>query len=451
MKALGQILLIASSLIMGVLANGQEPAPTRRTITLQEAVQLALKRNHVVKIAGYQVEQKQHAKEVARSRYLPSIQNDTQLLRITDTQFIEIPRGSLGTIGGTPIPEKPAVLNQGGHTSFTSGTMLVQPITQLFTKIRPQNDIAHAELEATRAQEKQTENDIALKVHKLFYLVLIAQLHYKSTEAKIQAAQDLHSERIEQVKYGSALEEEAIASEAEALQAKQELLSTGFQLSDLNLQLDDAIGLPLNTPLELDPDVPASDEPCARDACVKTALESNPSILAAREEVRKATAAVRLSKGDFVPDVTAFARYSHQNDSVPFLAQDFGTFGVHLNYELFDGGRKRAALHESDAQLKAAKENLARANDEVELAVQVAYNKVQRTQQMVSVSQKILSLRTESNRVFAQQLQNGVALRSQAANATAQAAEAQAQLLQSHLDFLQARHELTQAIGITPE
>jgi len=451
MKAFGQILLIVSTLMMGVVANGQEPAPARRTITLQEAVQLALKHNHVVKIAGYQVEQKQHAKEVARSQYLPSIHNDTQLLRITDTQFIEIPRGSLGVIAGTPIPEKPAVLNQGGHTSFTSGTMLVQPITQLFTKVRPLNDIARAELESTRAQGRQTENEVALKVHKLYYFVLIAQLHYKSTEAKIQAAQDLHSERIEQVKYGSALEEEAIASEADALQAKQELLTTGFQLSDLNLQLADAIGLPLNTQLELDPDVPASDEPCAREDCVKTALESNPAILAAREELRKATAAVRLSKADFVPDVTAFARYSHQNDSVPFLAENFGTFGLHLNYELFDGGRRRAALHESDAQLKAAKENLARANDEVELAVQVAYNKVQRTREMVGVSQKILALRAESSRVFAQQMQNGVALRSQAGNAAAQAAEAKAQLLQSQLDFLQARHELTQSMGITPE
>ena len=111
----------------------------------------------------------------------------------------------------------------------------------------------------------------------------------------------------------------------------------------------------------------------------------------------------------------------------------------------------RAALRENEAQLKAARENLARATDEVELAVQVAYSKVQRTREMVGVSQKILTLRTESSRVFAQQLRNGAALRSQAGNAVAQEAEAKAQLLGTQLDFLQARHELTQAMGITPE
>ena len=71
-------------------------------------------------------------------------------------------------------------------------------------------------------------------------------------------------------------------------------------------------------------------------------------------------------------------------------------------------------MKERNAQLAQAKENLARVTEEVELAVQVAYNKLQRTREMVNVSQKLLALRSESSRVFSQQLQNGSALRSQA-------------------------------------
>ena len=59
-----------------------------------------------------------------------------------------------------------------------------------------------------------------------------------------------------------------------------------------------------------------------------------------------------------MPDVSAFARYSYQNN-VPFLARNFGSFGVHLDYDLFDSGRKRAVLREREAQLSQAKENLA--------------------------------------------------------------------------------------------
>jgi outer membrane protein TolC len=54
-----------------------------------------------------------------------------------------------------------------------------------------------------------------------------------------------------------------------------------------------------------------------------------------------------------VPDLDAFARYSYQNN-VPFLARNFGTFGIHFSYELFDGGKKRYTLPEREAQLAQA-------------------------------------------------------------------------------------------------
>ena len=57
--------------------------------------------------------------------------------------------------------------------------------------------------------------------------------------------------------------------------------------------------------------------------------------------------------------------------------------------------------------------------DDVQLRVQVAYNKLHRTQEMVSVSQELVALRTESSRVTAQQLQQGAALHSQADSAVA--------------------------------
>src|SRR5258707_15742067 len=90
-----------------------------RRITLREAVQLALKHNHVVRIAGYAVDEKQHAKEAAKGSYFPSVRNDSSFLRVTDTQLIQINPGSLGTAGGTPIPPISSVINQGGRNLTT--------------------------------------------------------------------------------------------------------------------------------------------------------------------------------------------------------------------------------------------------------------------------------------------------------------------------------------------
>ena len=427
----------------------QTDSPAARTITLHDAVELALRHNHVVRIAAFHVEEEQHAKEVARSAYFPTIRNDSTFVHVTDTQNIEIAAGALGVVNAGSIPSQPLVLNQGGKTFETSGTGVVQPLTQLF-KIKAGNDAARADVNASRQKARGIENDVALKVRQLYYKILVVQSQHGAIEAKIRAVEDLQSERVQQVKYGSTLEVDLIESRAQLLQAKQELLTSELQLSDLRMQFNDVVGLPIRSEVALDPDVPAPAESCQREQCLKLALDTHPEVTEARAVVEKASAGVRVAKREYIPDVEAFARYSYQNN-VPFLARNFGTFGIHFSYDLFDGGKKRATLRERDAQLAQAKENLARINDEVELRVQTAYNKLQRTQQMVTVSEELLSTRKEARRVSAQQLEQGTYLRSQAEVAVAQEFEAQTLLLQSQLDYAQAHDELTQAIGQTAQ
>jgi outer membrane protein TolC len=453
MKRNAALFLLAATAFSVCVAAAQEITSTTsppRHVTLQEAVQLALKHNHDIRIAGYTVEEKQHAKEVAKSSYFPSIRNDSNFIHATDTQLIQIKAGSLGVVGETQIPPVDGIISQGGKSFITSGTQITQPLTTLL-KIRRENDLAKAELKASREKAELTGNDVALAVHQVYYQVLIAQAHRSAAMARIKASEALQSERVEQVKFGSSLEENLIDSRAQQLQSKQQLLTTDFQLTDLTLKLNDLIGLPLATALDLDPGVPEFLETCHPKDCVTAAIQSHPEVLAARAEMQKAEAAIGLAKTDiWVPDVEAFARYSYQ-ENVPFLARNFGTFGVHFGYDLFDSGRKHGVLRERQAQLSQAKENLAKLTDEIELSVETAYNKLERTRQMLKVSEEVLALRTESNRVRQQELIQGAALNSQADTAMAQEYDAKALLLQSQMDYLLAHEELLDAMGSAPE
>jgi outer membrane protein TolC len=445
--------LLSCALFLGIytgpLAAQETKSPGPRHITLDEAVQLALKHNHVVRIAGYSVAEKEHTRDIARSGYFPLLRNDSYVAHLTDTQFIGIPAGGLGVVAGTPIPAQSTILNQGDLTIVTSGTQLTQPLSELW-KVKSANDVARAELNESRSKARQTENEVALRVHQLYYRILVLQSHKEAAAAKIQANEALQAERVQQVKFGSTLEEEAIESRAQSLESKQDLLTTDLQLSDLTMQLDDAIGLPLNTSLVLDAGLRQVGNTCDREQCVRMALESHPEIAGARAKVEEASAAARLAKRQFIPDVEAFARYSYQSN-VPFLVHNFGTFGVHFGYDLFDGGRRNAAIEEHKAQLSKAEENLARVKEEVELRVQTAYNKLERTRQMKKVSEELLTLRTESHRVSVQQLQEGSVLRSQVDSAAARELDAKTLLLQSQLEYIQANDEMTEAIGQTPE
>jgi hypothetical protein len=89
---------------------------------------------------------------------------------------------------------------------------------------------------------------------------------------------------------------------------------------------------------------------------------------------------------------------------------------------------------------------LAKLTDAVELSVETAYNRLERTWQMLKVPEEVvLALRTESNRMRQQELIRGTALNSQADTATSQEYDATTLLLQSQMDYLQAHDELLDA------
>src|SRR5260370_3223681 len=95
-------------------------------------------------------------KDMARRGYFGLVRKDRNVAHLADTQFIGIPAGSFGTVGGTPLPTQSTILNQGGLTIVTSGTSLTQPLSELW-KIRSTNDFAPAQLKETRGKPTQME------------------------------------------------------------------------------------------------------------------------------------------------------------------------------------------------------------------------------------------------------------------------------------------------------
>jgi outer membrane protein TolC len=430
-----------------LLAAPQNAADARR-LTLTEAVHLAISQNRALKIAHLKVTENEQKKAGQRSAYFPSITNQSNALRITDLENVVIPAGAFGTVGGSFVPSRSVVLPQGQKTFFSSGTMISQPLTQLI-RIREANRIAAAEIAASRDDLKKAENQVALQAHALYFGILIARLQKQAAEQQSTYAGENLRESEDDIRNGSALKVAAIQGRAGLLESQQAVLTAELQLSDLTTELNDLLGLPLDTRLELDPAVPTNFEQRPREEYVQSAWAEHPELLAAEEAVRKARAGVTAAKAAYIPDVTAYARHSYQ-DGVPFLVRNFGTFGVNLNWEVFDFGKRRAAVREREAQLAQAEENLRRLKEEVAVGIERTYNKLERTRNMVRVANEVVKLRQESERLAQNQLTQGVILVSDRRQATAASYKAQADYLQASLGYLLAWAELEQAVGRTP-
>jgi len=433
---------------IGALPALPQKAPETRRLTLTEAVHLAIGQNRVLKIARLKVVENEQKNAGQRASYFPTISNQSNMLHMTDLPFVAIPAGAFGQFGAVAVPPQSGIVSQGNNTVYSSGTMITQPLTQLF-RIHDANRIAAAETAISRDDLKKAENQVALKVHALYYGILIARLQKQAAEQQTAYAGEHLRESEDDVRNGSALRVSTIDSRAGLLESQQAVLTADLQLSDLTTELNDLLGLPLDTRIELDQAVPASFDQRSEEEYVQTAWSDNPDIRAAEDSVRKARAGVAAAKTAYIPDVTAYARHSYQ-DGVAFTVHNFGTFGFNLNWDVFDFGKRRAAVREREAQLAQAEENLRRLKEAVAVEIERSYNKVVRTRSMVQVASQVVHLRQESERLAENQLAQGAILVSDRRHAAAGTYKAQADFLQASLGHLLAWAELEQTIGHTP-
>jgi outer membrane protein TolC len=424
-----------------VLAAITTTAAQERKLTLQEAIDLATRANHGLRAASYQVAAVREKQRQAKSAYFPTITNESTALHVTDLQRVEVPANAFGP----RIPAQNIFLTQGTNTFETSGTTLAQPITQLI-KIHAANKVAISETKSTQAAYKKATDDVVFQVHKLFYQVLTNQLDKQAVELQITSGSENLNESGEQVKNGSLLEVARVDSQAKLLEAKEKLLATDMQISDLTIQLNDLLGLPLTTKLVLDPNVDVALEVPPREQSVSEALGQNPEVKEAVQAVEKAKAARTAAKAEYIPDVTAFARHRYQN-GLPFFDRNYGAFGFSLTYDIFDAGKRRALIRERRDELSEAEENLKRVKDDVEARVQMIYNRLDVTRAMVDVKKEYLAAKQEGERLSDDNFRQGLTLASDRDASRAQALKARADLLDASLAYLLAKDDLDRTLG----
>lgn len=435
----------AATMAVLLLTAGQTLAETKH-LALSEAVELALKQNTALKIARAKVNENQHKVASASADYYPRLSNDSSVLGLSDTQLITIPAGALGTIPGLgPFPLQATTLNQGSYGYFISNTTLSQPLTQLF-KIHEATGIARSDQKVAEADVRKAEDEVILGVHQLYFGLLTALKQKEAAQAALSAAQESLREAEDAVRAGNLLDVSVTEGRAAVLQNRQALLTVDMQITDLTAELDELLGLPLDTELNLAAVSPSTSRAENREYYLQEALARNPELEAAKATVVKARRAVSAAYDEYLPDVSLFAAHTYQ-EGAPFLTNNVGTFGIMMSWNIWDWGKRRGVVGQRKAQLTQAEENLQRLKDRITVETDKAYRKLERTQGMVAVAREALALRRERQRLSGNQLKAATISYAKYAETVAAFKKAEADELQALLGYELARAELNRLAG----
>jgi outer membrane protein TolC len=421
-----------------------------RKLALAEAIDLALKTNHALIVGAAKTDETKNARRKAAADYFPQVSNTSTVTHLTNTDVLHFTEGSFGTFPGLgPLPGKNLNVAQGSPDTILVRTQIAQPLTQLL-KIREGERVARADELASQADLEGLREQIALSVRQLYYGLLTTQFDRNVALEQVRVGEEQVAESEQELRRGETLEVSLTEARTRLLEARQDELTVRIRHSDVLAQFNNLVGLPQGTQVEAEEQVARSLDVPAKDECIRLAQASTPEIAAAEESVKKAEAAVRAARFEYVPDVSVFARHDYQ-DGVAFLFHNYGVVGAEFTYVLFDGGKRRSAIGEREAQRAQAVENLRRLKDDAAANVERALDKVEQNQSLIDVAKQVVDLRAEAARIADVQFARGVIVGSRKSEAAAALAKSRADLVRAELGYVQSQAELEVLIGRLPK
>ncbi len=179
------------------------------------------------------------------------------------------------------------------------------------------------------------------------------------------------------------------------------------------------------------------------------ALASNPEVVAATQQVMRASQGISAARADYLPQVGVFAQHLLQH-AVPFLPASHFSVGVKAEWTIWDFRQRDYAMAERRAQQEQARLDLERTRRRIETETTKAYRALLRAKEGASVAAEALVARTAAAKIATDQVATGMALSGVALLAEAARLQAEADLLQARFNIRLAHGALDRVAGHDP-
>jgi outer membrane protein TolC len=442
-----QAILPVLLLICPVTVLGQSAAAaSAETLTLEQAVALALRENPLVRKAALETEKTADRLAVARTRQLPSFEInllESQTLTNLDLRF---PKGIFGSYSGTgPIPSEDTTIGTPRQPTMYLFARAAQPLSQLHRiKLGLQLEEVRGEVEREklRAERQQTVKE----VKRIYYELLGLQSALEASEENLKLYREL-----DRVVGGYVVEK--VVLKAEGLDVKAQLASEEYTsltlhnaLASQKEQLNVLLGRDIRTDFRPSPLTISVSFDLDLKSAQERALEQRPEVKEARLLLRQAELDRRLKRSQYIPDVSLAVTYM-RIAPVSVIPPNIASAGVMLTWEPFDWGRKKRELAEKSKTVDQAQLAVRAADAKTVLEINALARKLQEARAMLRVTQLAQDAAREKMRVATNRFAEEVTLLKDVLQAQSAAAEAGQKYQQALLAFWKARAEFEKVIG----
>jgi len=376
-----------------------------KVLTMEEAVQIALKQNPTLEAAKLTFSMAREAEREAWTRYFPTLKFNYNYTRWNEEQHVRLQAVEIPPLfpGMQPVTLKPGNVITSRQNVYEYYFTLQQPI---FTgwAITAAHRMAILTARQAELEAQETRLEVAYNVKKAYLGILIAKRMEEVAELAVkQLSQHLFVAK-------NFFEKEMIPrndllkSQVALAQAKQDLVRARNNVSVAKATLNAILHRDVTHPIRVkDMDLLPRPSFSLKEA-IQKALDQRPIVEAARKGVEKGKEGIRLARSDYFPHIMVEGVYrkhgNHPNCNGDDLtdAEDW-RLTAGLEWSLFEMGRTRHQVEKARLGELKALAQLKEVEDKVALEVQDAYLAMKAAFTNIDTARKAVDQAKENFRV----------------------------------------------------
>ena len=405
---------------------------TATMMTLDEAVTWGLRDNPRLRQMSAYAAAAQAGADVAFAPFLPDFGAS---FRYSGFNLPVLPGGSF----------VPASLSA-GVTSFTIAEMGVQyTITDFGRRSGRYGQAIHrAAIEAQASL--RARQSVAFEVAQNYFRLLSAEATLRVAEESMRDAERILADTKARRDGGVAEKESVLRAEVELSQTKQFHLSAIQGVSDARSILNVSMGRSAEQPLRISEVAAQPSFTESLEDSLSRAIAERHEIRMAREAVAEASAGVQAAKGEQLPKVYVRGTVLRADSPGPINGFIEGA-GIHVDQPIYAGGKYRAEIRRSEAQVAAAHAGLQVILDNVSLQVSVAYQAIETDRQRIQLGEVTVAQARENLRLMTVRYDNGNATPTDIVDAQTSLRQAETTYYTAIFGYLEGLARLEYAVG----
>ncbi len=413
-------------------------------LSLEDAQKRALETAKLLKVSKQKVVQAEAKSEENSSAMLPSLKLQGSYNRLSDvgpSQF-DNPFSP-----GTKITLANPVLDN-YSLSLTATQILFAG-----NRLTAAKDIADY---SAKAAMYDLQND---KSSTVYNITLTYWALYKARDLRKSANESIKQLEA-RVKDGENLFKAGMITNNDLLKIKVQLgnvrvmsLDAEQSCNSLQLALNNLIGQPLNTALELS-SVPAGSNESSFDiqGAIGEALKTRPDFMANEMRVLAADRGIDAANGGYYPQIAASAQYVYANPNqriFPSHAEFDGTWalGINLQWDLWNWMTPKHQADQASAQKAQAEEGLSAMRDGMSVEATQNYLALTPAKERIRVAEEALGQATENNSITASRYKAGTATGTEVIESETLLLQSKVNKISAIVDYELAVAKLNRSLG----